>query len=132
MSMKIRRMTQEAFDQAVENFVYGTGQRSRPFAPLTLEMAKQVLVDGRQAVEVAKENGKHPPALFRAVEKITNSWKPSDDSLVKAELLLPGSLVDELTKLSAVLSSKMEHPEAPDVLKRILMDVSFARRRLEE
>lgn len=130
--MKIRRMTQEAFDQAVQNAVFGTGQRSRPFAELTLAMAREVLVNGRQAAEVAKENGKHPPSLFRALEKITSAWQASNESLVKTELTLPGALAIELQKFSEIYAAKLDHPEAQEVLQRILMDLSFASRKLQE
>jgi len=132
MTMKIRRMTQEAFEKAVQNFVYGTGKRSRPFAQLTLDMAKQVLVDGRPAIEVARENGKHPPALFSALEKITNAYEASDDSLVKVELTLPGSLAEALQQFSQTYESKLDHPESQAILGRILMDLKFASRKLQE
>ncbi|KAF1034678.1 MAG: hypothetical protein GAK35_04275 [Herbaspirillum frisingense] len=132
MNMKIRRMTQEAFDQAVNNAVFGTGQRSRPFAELTLAMAKEVLVDGRQAAEVAKENGKHPPSLFRALDKITSAWQASSESLVKVELTLPGSLASELQKFSEIYAAKLDHPEAADVMQRIMKDLSFASRKLQD
>ena len=125
-------MTEEAFEKAVTKFVYSTGKRSRPFKQLTLDMAKQVLVDGRPAIEVARENGKHPPALFSALEKITNVCESSDDSLVKAELTLPGSLAEELQKFSLAYERKLDHPESQAILSRILMDLKFAVRKLQE
>jgi len=130
--MKIRRMTQDAFEKAVDNFVNGTGKRRRQFRGVTLEMAKLVLVDGRSLVEVAREYGKLQPNVFLAVEKIANAWQPSNDSLVEVELTLPGELAEQLKLFSECYAAKMADPETLEILQRILSDLKFATRKLQE
>lgn len=91
--MRLKRLTQQAFDHIAEKTRLGHQAR---------EMAKAVLVDGLTLVDAAKEHGTSKQRVYLAVGTIERAYMKSSspgDGSIRIELDLPEVLAAELAAL---------------------------------
>lgn len=91
--MRLKRLTQQAFDHIAEKTRLGHQAR---------EMAKAVLVDGHTLVDAAKEHGTSKQRVYLAVGTIERAYMKSSspgDGSIRIELDLPEVLAAELAAL---------------------------------
>lgn len=122
--MRLKRLTQQAFDRAAADTRMGDQAR---------EMARAVLVDGRAQVDVATEHGMSKQRVNGAVATIERAYKKTTTpgvSAIRVELDLPEALALELGALVEALGQCGDPELKQSVIEKVVAATKSGRKRL--